>query len=256
MSFNHILFGRAGGIATITLNHPPANTLSISVLQELDAAFGEIEKDQTVRAVLLTGSGERFFSGGADIKELATLDAGEQSVRGQLLLRRIEMLPKPVIAAINGYALGGGLELAMSCHLRYAADTARLGEPEITLGLAPSWGATQRLPRLIGRTRALDLLLSGRAITAQEAERYGLVNRVVPAAELQAAALTFAQRLAAAAPLAVKAILECVDTGLTKGLEKGFDAERENAHWISKSEDAHIGIHAFLTKQKPEFKGR
>jgi enoyl-CoA hydratase/carnithine racemase len=256
VEYENILFGRAGGVAAITLNHPPANTLSVALLQELDAAFGEIEKDQTVRAVLLTGSGERFFSGGADLKELGTLNAGEQSLRGQMLFRRIEMATQPVIAAINGYALGGGLELAMSCHLRYAADTARLGETEITLGLVPSWGATQRLPRLIGSTRALELLLTGRLFTAQEAERYGLVNHVVPAAELQKTALTFAQCLATAAPLAVKAILEAVNAGLTKGLEKGLDVERENAHWISKTEDARVGIHAFLTKQKPEFKGR
>ncbi|MEW5718744.1 MAG: enoyl-CoA hydratase-related protein, partial [Chloroflexota bacterium] len=123
-------------------------------------------------------------------------------------------------------------------------------------GIVPSWGATQRLPQLIGRTRALELLLTGRALTVQEAERYGLINRVVPAAELQEAALTFAQRLAAAAPLAMKAILEDVETGLTKGLAKGSDLERENAYWVSKTEDARIGIHAFLTKQKPEFKGR
>ena len=256
MDFDNILFGRSDGIAAITLDRPPANTLSVALLHELSAAFGEIEKDQTVRVVLLTGSGDRFFSGGADIKELSTQDAGEQSSRGQMLCRQIETLTKPVIAAINGYALGGGLQLATSCHLRYAADTARLGETEITLGIAPSWGATERLPRLIGRTRAFDLLLTGRIITAQEAERYGLINHVVPAADLQEAALTFAQRLATAAPLAMKAILECVDTGLTHGMEKGLDAERENAHWLSKSEDARIGIHAFLSKQKPEFKGK
>ncbi len=256
MEFDNILFGRAGGVAAITLDHPPANTLSVALLKELDVALDKIEKDPSVRVVLITGAGERFFSGGADIKELSTLDVNEQSARGQMLFRRIEMLNKPVLAAINGYALGGGLELAMSCHLRYAADTARLGQPEITLGIVPSWGATQRLPQLIGRTRALELLLTGRALTAQEAERYGLVNRVVPAAELPEAALTFAQRLAAAAPLATKAILEDVETGLTKGLTKGSDLERENAFWVSKTEDARIGIHAFLTKQKPEFKGR
>lgn len=256
MTFQDISFEQADGVATITLNHPPANTLSLAVLTELTAAFGEIASDNAARAIIVTGSGDRFFSGGADVREIAAQDAVEQSLRGQSLFRHIETLAKPVIAAINGHAIAGGCELAMACHLRYAADTARLSLPEINLGLIPGWGGTQRLSRLIGRARALELLLTGRALTAQEAERYGLVNHVIAATELQEAVLTLARRLASAAPLAAKAILECVETGLTEGLEKGLDTERENLHWISKTEDARIGIHAFLTKQKPEFKGR
>ena len=173
-----------------------------------------------------------------------------------MLFRFIETLSKPVIAAVNGAAFGGGCELALSCHLRVAADTARFGHQEISYGLIPGWGATQRLPRLIGRTRALEMLLTGQAIHAHRAEHFGLVNVVVPAAELRDAALKMARQLASAAPLAVKAILACVDTGLQEGLQKGFDAERENFDWTYESEDARIGLHAFFAKEKPVFKGK
>jgi len=256
MEFENILLEKSEGIATIVLDHQPGNTLSLAMLHNLTTLFNEIENDHAVRAVTITGAGDRFFCVGADIRELRSTDGGEFAERGQALFRHIETLSKPVIAAINGAAFGGGCELALSCHLRIAADTARLGQPEINYGLMPSWGATQRLPRLIGRTRALELLLTGQSIGARRAEQYGLVNEVVPVAELKEATLKLAKQFAAAAPLAMKAILACVDTGLQEGLQKGLDTERDNFNWTHRTEDARIGLHAFFAKEKPEFKGR
>jgi len=256
MDLENILFEKSGGIATIVLDHQPGNTLNLAMLHNLTTLFNDIENDHAVRAVIITGAGDRFFCVGADIRELRSIDGGEFAERGQALFRHIEALSKPVIAAINGAAFGGGCELALSCHLRIAADSARLGQPEINYGLMPSWGATQRLPRLIGRTRALELLLTGQSIGARRAEQYGLVNEVVPAAELKEATLKLAKQFAAAAPLAMKAILDCVDTGLKEGLQKGMDTERESFDWTHRTEDARIGLHAFFSKEKPEFKGR
>ena len=256
MPFENILFEKASGIATITLNRPPANALSVALLRDLAAALDDVERDNAMRVVVITGAGERFFSAGAEIKEFGVVDSNEHMKLGQGIYRRIEKFPKPVIAAINGLALGGGCEMAMSCHIRYAAESARLGQPEINLGIMPGWGGTQRLPRLIGRGRAIELMLAGDAILAPEAERFGLVNRVVPAAELKDAVQKLAQRLATQAPLAMQAILESVDVGLELGLQAGSDAEREKFNWIAKTEDARSGITAFLSKQKAVFKGK
>jgi enoyl-CoA hydratase/carnithine racemase len=256
MTFEFLLFEQSNGVATLTLNHPPANTLRVALLKEIGMALDEIEKDANVRAIVMTGAGEKFFSGGAEIKEFNVVDPNEQMQLGQGLFRRIETFSKPVIAAINGFALGGGCELAMSCHIRYAADTAKLGQPEINLGIIPGWGGTQRLPRLVGRGRALELMITGDMLTAAEAERWGLVNRVFPAAELKDATLKLAHRLANQAPLASRAILHAVDEGLQVGLVKGMDIERAAFVGIVNSEDAHTGIQAFLTKQKPVFKGK
>jgi len=256
MTFEFLLFEQSNGVATLTLNHPPANTLRVALLKEIGMALDEIEKDANVRAIVMTGAGEKFFSGGAEIKEFNVVDPNEQMQLGQGLFRRIETFSKPVIAAINGFALGGGCELAMSCHIRYAADTAKLGQPEINLGIIPGWGGTQRLPRLVGRGRALELMITGDMLTAAEAERWGLVNRVFPAAELKDATLKLAHRLANNAPLAIRAILRAVDEGLQVGLVKGMDVERAAFVGIVNSEDAHTGIQAFLTKQKPVFKGK
>jgi enoyl-CoA hydratase/carnithine racemase len=256
MPFENILFEKASGIATITLNRPPANALSVALLRDLAAALDDVERDNAMRVVVITGAGERFFSAGAEIKEFGVVDSNEHMKLGQGIYRRIEKFPEPVIAAINGLALGGGCEMAMSCHIRYAAESARLGQPEINLGIMPGWGGTQRLPRLIGRGRAIELMLAGDAILAPEAERFGLVNRVVPAAELKDAVQKLAQRLAMQAPLAMQAILESVDVGLELGLQAGSDAEREKFNWIAKTEDARSGITAFLSKQKAVFKGK
>ena len=256
MAFENILFEKMNGVATITLNRPPANSLSLALLKDISAAFDDIEKDETVRAVVITGGGEKFFCGGAEIKEFNAVDTNAQMKGGQALFRRIETFRKPVIAAINGYALGGGCELAMGCHIRYAADTAKQGQPEVNLGIIPGWGGTQRLPRLIGRGRALELMFTGDMITAAEAERFGLVNRVVPVAELKATVTKLAERLANNAPLAIQAIIDCVDEGFEHGIDQGLDAEREKFVVIGKSEDARNAIQAFLTKQKPVFKGK
>lgn len=256
MPYENLLLDQANGVATITLNRPPANSLSMALLKDIAGAFDDIEKDETVRAVVITGAGERFFCGGAEIKEFGVVDAGLQMQTGQMLFRRIELFGKPVIAAVNGFALGGGCELAMSCHIRYAADTAKLGQPEINLGIIPGWGGTQRLPRLVGRGRALEFMFTGDHIAAAEAERIGLVNRMVPAAELKDTVLKLATRLANNAPIALKAIIGCVDVGFEQGLVKGLEAERAEFVAVGKSEDSRNGIQAFLTKQKPVFKGK
>ena len=256
MAFENILLEKVNGVAIISLNRPPANSLSLALLKDISGTFDDIEKDGAVRAVVITGASEKFFCGGAEIKEFNVVDTNAQMQGGQTLFRRIETFGKPVIAAVNGYALGGGCELAMCCHIRYAADTAKLGQPEVNLGIIPGWGGTQRLPRLVGRGRALELMFTGDMITAAEAERIGLVNRVMPVAELKATVIKLAERLAANAPLALKAIIECVDEGYEHGIVRGLDAEREKFVVIGKSEDARNAIQAFLTKQKPTFKGR
>lgn len=256
MAFENVLLEKANGVATIALNRPPANALSMALLRDIAAAFDEVEQDDSVRVVVLTGASEKFFSGGAEIKEFNVVDTREQIGMGQKLYRRIEKFPKPVIGAINGYALGGGCELALCCHFRYAADTAKMGQPEINLGIIPGWGGTQRLPRLVGRGRAIELMLTGDVITAQEAERIGLVNRVVPAAELKETVIKLAQRLANAAPLAMRAILNATDLGLDASLDRGMEIELEQFLPIVKTEDARNGITAFLNKQKPVFKGK
>ncbi len=257
MPYENLLLDKANGVASITLNRPPVNALSVGLLTDLAAALEEIAYEDSVRAVVITGSGDRFFSGGAEIKEFNVVDPIKQCGMGHDVFRHIETLGKPVIAAVNGFALGGGCELAMACHIRYAADTARFGQPEINLGIIPGWGGTQRLPRLVGRGRAFEMMLTGDHIPAADAERFGLVNRVCPAAELKDAAQKLAARLAALPPLAVKAILECVNVGVTRGIEEGWETERAQFAWIGKSEDARAAIQAFLTKQKPPvYKGK
>ncbi len=257
MAYENLLLDRAGGIATITLNRPPVHALSVALLNDLAGAFDEIAKDEAVRAVVLTGNGDRFFCGGAEIKEFNVVDPIKQCELGHTVFRCLETSNKPVIAAVNGFALGGGCELAMACHIRYAAENARFGQPEINLGIIPGWGGTQRLPRLVGRGRALELMLTGDHLTATEAERLGLVNRVFPAAEVKQAAQSLAERLAAMPPLAVQAILAAVDAGATSGLEIGWEKERAQFAWISKTEDARAAIQAFLATQKPPvYKGK
>ncbi len=256
MSLGTILSEKSLDIATITIDHPPGNTLTLEMLSELTEKVGTIQNDADVRAVIITGAGERFFCAGADVGELRSIDPEDLAERGQVLLHHIEALGKPVLAVINGAAFGGGCELAMSCHLRIAADVARFGLPEVNYGMMSCWGGTQRLPRLVGRTRALHMLLTGETITATQAAQYGLVNSIAPLTELQEAALRLARHLARSAPLAMKAILASVDAGLAEGLQKGLDAERDNFHWVYRTQDAHTGLQAFFAKQKPDFKGK
>ncbi len=218
MAFDNLLLERDGAVACLTINRPAVlNALNTRTLDELASAVDELGRDAAVRAIVLTGAGPRAFVAGADINELAALTpagARDHARKGQRVFAAVEELGKPVIAAVNGFALGGGCELAMACTVRLAADTARFGQPEINLGLIPGCAGTQRLSRLVGKGRALELMLTGAPVDAAEAWRLGLVNRVVPAADLKAEALRLAHELAAKAGLAVQGILDAVHQGL------------------------------------------
>ena len=259
-NLENILFDRAEGVATITINRPKVlNALNSQTLDELRRAILHCRHDEAVRCVVITGAGEKSFIAGADINELSvqTPTGGREHARtGQHVLDLIENLGKPVIAAINGFALGGGCELAMACTIRIAADSARLGQPEINLGIIPGYAGTQRLSRLVGRGRALEILLTGDHILAPEAHRLGLVNRVVPAAELMTEVRKLAMALAAKAPVAVRYIIDAVNKGLDMTLADAQVFEATLFGLVSSTEDMREGTHAFLEKRKPEFKGR
>lgn len=248
------------GVRRIRIERPDKlNALNLATLDALLAAFDAAAADPAVRVVVLTGAGAKAFVAGADIAEMAALSAVEGrdfSRRGQVLMRRIERLPKPAIAMINGFALGGGLELAMACHLRVAADTARLGQPEINLGLIPGFGGTQRLARLAGRAAALELCLLGAPIDAARALQLGIVNRVVAADALEAETGQLAARLAAAAPLAVRGLLDAVHVGGECGIEEGLEYETAQFGLMFATEDMREGARAFLERRSPAFNGR
>ncbi|HTM23942.1 MAG TPA: enoyl-CoA hydratase-related protein [Vicinamibacterales bacterium] len=260
MSFENLLIERDAGVAVLTVNRPKVlNALNTQTLDELRRAILDLKHDDAVRAVILTGAGEKAFVAGADINELAVQSptgGREHAVRGQHVLDLIEHLGKPVIAAINGYALGGGCELAMACTIRIAADTAKLGQPEINLGILPGYAGTQRLARIVGRGRALEILLTGDQLSAQEAHRLGLVNRVVPAASLMAEARALAATLAAKAPIAVRYILEAVHKGLEMPFPQAQIFEATLFGLVASTDDMREGTKAFLEKRKPDFKGR
>jgi len=260
MDFDNLLLERDGAVAVVTVNRPQVlNALNFATIDELRRAVLSLKHDPGVRAIVITGAGEKAFVAGADINELAVqtpAQGREHALRGQHVFDLVENLGKPVIAAINGYALGGGCELAMACTLRLAADSARLGQPEINLGLIPGYGGTQRLTRLIGKGPALEMLLSGRHITAQEALQLGLVNRVVPAASLVTEARTLAAELALKAPLAVQYIIEAVHRGLEVSFDKAQFLEATLFGLVSSTDDMREGTRAFLEKRKPDFKGR
>jgi enoyl-CoA hydratase/carnithine racemase len=259
MSLDNLLLERAGAVAIITVNRPKVlNALNTQTLDELRRAILELKRDDAVRAVVLTGSGEKAFIAGADINELATqtpTSGRDHAMTGQHVLDLIEHMGKPVIAAINGFALGGGCELAMACTIRLAADTARLGQPEINLGIIPGYAGTQRLARLVGRGRALEILLTGDMVPAQEAYRLGLVNRVVPAAELMAEAKKLAATLASKAPVAVRYILEAVHRGLDMPFAEAQTFEATLFGLVVSTDDMREGTKAFLEKRKADFKG-
>jgi enoyl-CoA hydratase len=260
MTFENLLLDRDGRIAVVTINRPPVlNALNRSTLDELRRVMLDLRADSDVGAIVLTGSGTKAFAAGADISELTALSADEahaQARGGQQVFDLIDTLGKPVIAAINGVALGGGCELAMACTLRIAADSARLGQPEINLGLIPGYGGTQRLPRLVGKGVALDLLLTGRQITADEAYRVGLVNRVVSSGELMETAKAMAAELASKAPIATRHIIDAVTRGLDAPLDTAQSLEASLFGLTAASDDMHEGTAAFLEKRKPAFKGR
>jgi enoyl-CoA hydratase len=259
-AFENLLVEREGAVAIVTLNRPKVlNALNTQTLDELRRAVLALKHDDTVRAVVLTGAGEKSFVAGADINELAVMtpDGGrEHALRGQHVFDLIEHLGKPVVAAINGFALGGGCELAMACTLRFAATTAKLGQPEINLGLIPGYAGTQRLARLVGKGRAFEILLAGDPIAADEAFRIGLVNRVLPPADLLAEAKRAAASLAAKAPVALRYILEAVNQGLDMPFAQAQVFEATLFGLVASTEDMREGTRAFLEKRKAEFKGR
>ncbi len=247
-------------VLRITVNRPEKlNALNAATLEALSAAFEAAAGNPDVRVVVLTGAGPKAFVAGADIAEMSGLSATQGrdfSLHGQRLMRRIETLPKPVIAMVNGYALGGGLELAMACHLRIAADSAKVGQPEINLGLIPGFGGSQRLLRLAGRAATLELCLLGTPIDATRAAQLGILNRVVPAAELEAETLKLATQLANAAPLALRGTLDAVNVGGECGIEEGLQYETAQFGLMFSTEDMREGTSAFLERRKPVFRGR
>jgi enoyl-CoA hydratase len=255
-----LLVADRDAVRVITVHRPEKlNALNAATLDALHAAFNAAATDDSVRVVVLTGSGPKAFVAGADIAEMTTLSpvqARDFSLRGQRMMRAVEMLPKPVIAMVNGFALGGGLELAMSCHLRIAADTAKVGQPEINLGLVPGFGGSQRLLRLAGRAATLELCLLGAPIDAARAQQLGIVNRVVPAAELEPETMKLAAQLAGAAPLALRGILDCVNTGGECAIEEGLAFESTQFGLVFATDDMREGTAAFLERRKPAFTGR
>ena len=256
----NLLLEREGAVAILTINRPKVlNALNGVTMDELYVTLSQLQRDAGVRCVVITGSGEKAFVAGADINELAVqspVGGREHALRGQQVFELVENLGKPVIAAINGYALGGGCELAMACTIRIASDAARLGQPEINLGIIPGYAGTQRLARLVGTGRALELLLTGDPITAADAHRIGLVNRVVPAAGLMTEARGLAAALAGKPPVAVRYILEAVNRGSQLPLREAQAFEATLFGLIASTDDMREGTSAFLGKRKPEFKGK
>jgi enoyl-CoA hydratase/carnithine racemase len=260
MNFENILLEKKNSIAYVTINRPKVlNALNMATMDDLRAAFHDIKGDKEIRVVILTGSGEKAFIAGADIGELSKNDAvmaKEYTHRGQSVLNLIENLGKPVIACLNGFALGGGCEIAMACTMRLASDNAKLGQPEVKLGIIPGYGGSQRLPRLIGKGIANQLLLTGEMITAQEAHRIGLVNEVVPQAELIARAEAISAKIIANAPLAVQYTLEAVNKGMEMSLAEGLYLEAVLFAVACATEDKKEGTTAFLEKRPAVFKGK
>jgi enoyl-CoA hydratase/carnithine racemase len=260
LTLENVLYEKRGAIAYITVNRPKVlNALNQRTWQDLRAAFADARDDADVRGVILTGAGDKAFIAGADIGELAqsnAIEAEGSSTYGQEVLNLVENLGKPVIAAVNGFALGGGCETAMACTIRIAAENAKFGQPEVKLGVIPGGGGTQRLPRLVGKGRALQVILSGEMISAQEAYRIGLVNEVVPAAELLARAEGILKQILSNAPLAVKYSLEAVNKGLETSQPEGLSLEAALFGLCAGTEDKKEGTQAFLQKRPAQFHAR
>ncbi|MGH7672956.1 MAG: enoyl-CoA hydratase/isomerase family protein [Gemmatimonadales bacterium] len=260
MTYQTLLFDVRDGVAFVTINRPDKlNALNDQVMAELADAAGRIATEDGIRGAILTGAGPKAFVAGADIGDLARqgpFDGKARAQRGQAVLRLLETCGKPVIAAINGFALGGGCELAMACHIRIASDTAKFGQPEVKLGIAPGYGGTQRLPRLVGKGAALQLILTGEVIDAPEAYRIGLVNRVVPAGDLLAESEKMLRGILAMGPLAVRLALEAVDRGLEMTLDEGLLLEANHFGLLAATQDTKEGLTAFLEKRPAKFQGR
>ncbi|MFQ6100979.1 MAG: enoyl-CoA hydratase-related protein [Anaerolineae bacterium] len=253
----------ADRIAVLTIDHPPVNSFNTQVLKELDQAVDEMLADDEVKAIVITGGGTNAFVAGADIPEIKELfekaDEAASSAfigRGQGINLKIEKATKPVIAAINGYCLGGGLELAMACHMRVCSDRARLGQPEINLGIIPGFGGTQRLPRIVGKGKAVEMILTGDMITAQEAYRMGLVNKVVPAGAVLKEAHDLARKIVSKSKFPIAATLQAITEGLAVSIEEGLRIEAQQFVVLAEKEDPREGLSAFLEKRQPQFKDK
>jgi enoyl-CoA hydratase len=260
VTFKLIIYEKSEGVATITLNRPEAmNAFSKEVVEEVIQALGDAKDDESIRVVILTGAGEKAFSAGADIKAMTgmnALRARELSLMGEKLCLAFENFEKPVIAALNGYALGGGLEVAMACDLRIASENARMGQTEVNIGLIPGWGGTQRLTRLIGATKAKELVFTGRMIDAKTAEQLGILNMVTPADKFKETVMQFAKDLAAKPPVAIKVAKSLMNKGADIGLDSALALEREGFSVVASTEDLQEGVKAFTEKRKPLFRGK
>ncbi len=260
MGFETIVLKIEGGVATITLNRPQQmNALNRQMFRELDEAFDEVAADPAARLLVITGAGDRAFAAGADIREfvgMGPLAALDFSRNAQRIYRKLETMPKPTIAAVNGFALGGGCELMMACDMAYAADTARMGQPEITLGIIPGAGGTQRLPRLVGKQKAKELEMTGDMVPAEEALRLGLVCKVVPAADLMAEVQKLCEKLLSKGDVALRMAKEAIEAGMQVDLTTGMEIEAKAWSVCFTTEDYAEGVKAFLEKRKANFKGR
>jgi len=260
LTLENVLYEKRGAIAYVTLNRPKVlNALKQAVFAELKSAFEDARNDASIRGVILTGSGDKAFAAGADIAEMSNytgIEAGEATRRAQEVTEIIENLGKPVIAAVNGFALGGGCELSMACTIRLAVEGAKFGQPEVKIGIMPGAGGTQRLPRLVGKGRALQLILTGEVISAQEAYRMGLVNEIVPSSNLIPRAEAILNQIISNAPLGVKFSIEAVNKGLEASVSEGLLLEASLFAVCAGSEDKKEGTSAFLAKRAPQFQGR
>ena len=257
MAYETLLFAREESFAVITLNRPPANAISEQLMHDLDAALTSLEGDDGVRAVIVTGHGDRIFCAGADLGSAFAGGNVDAFIRfGNGVLRKIERFPKPVIAAINGHAMGGGMEIAMACHFRLMKETARMGQTESNLGIIPGYGGTQRLPRLIGRTKALEFLILGTQVPAAECLALGLVNRLSKDGETLNDARALARQIATRPPIATRLLIQAVDDGLEEPIDKALAIETRAFLQTLRTEDAAEGLQAFFAKREPQFKGR
>jgi len=257
MPYETLLFQREEGFVVVTLNRPPANAINEKLVTELNDALNAVEHDDAVRAVIITGAGDRIFCGGADLGSAFSGGSVDVFIRfGNSVMRKLERFPKPVIAAVNGHATGGGCEIAMACHFRLLKETAKMGQTESNLGIIPGYGGTQRLPRLIGRTKALEFLILGTLIPAPECLALGLVNRLSKEGETLNDARALARQLARRAPIATRLLIEVVDDGLEAPIDKASDVEVRAFLKTLRTEDAAEGIQAFFGKREPNFKGK